>query len=305
MRTFLNQFFIQATSSLALYGMSILCIIIGSIRSAQYIRTNIDKKRLIEGSITMREARKFPISASLVLFGLYLFFKPAAERFLWVARVFQILRVPEEYVQKINSTIISYTANTTTTGPSEPFLLRLASRIPQERVPEAIQNAATYAYTNLPTIQKAECMQLLTFLICFEGVNAFASLLKPFVTAFLKKMPLVPSFLRFNAPYLFSLKKGNKEMEEGDIEDAKKKETEYLFKIDFDRYDIIALLMCSPILISHLLKRHWITNNIIGVSFSILGIERLHLASFKVNLTIIKKYSNIFVIRQKSYNYAY
>jgi hypothetical protein len=34
--------------------------------------------------------------------------------------------------------------------------------------------------------------------------------------------------------------------------------------------------------ISHLNQRHWITNNLLGVAFSIYGIENLHLASFKV-----------------------
>ncbi|EGT36255.1 CBN-IMP-2 protein [Caenorhabditis brenneri] len=278
----------QATSSLALYGMSILCIIIGSYRSGQYIRKVISKKRLVEGSITMKEARKFPISASLVLFGLYLFFKPASERFLWVATVAKTLRVPDEYVQKINSTIITYTANSTVSSdPVEPLLTRLASKIPQEHVPDFIRAAALRAYDQLPTIGKSECMTLLTFLICFEGVSAFASLVKPFVTSFFKHAPLVPSFLKYNAPYLFSLKKGKKEMEEGDMEEAKNKDIEYIFKMDFDRHDLIAILMCSPILISHLYKRHWITNNIIGISFSILGIERLHLASFKAGSLLL------------------
>ncbi|KAF1757605.1 hypothetical protein GCK72_014061 [Caenorhabditis remanei] len=278
----------QATSSLALYGMSIFCIIIGSIHSAKYIRKQIDKKRLIEGSITMREARKFPLSASIVLFGLYLFFKPANERFTWIAGVAQTLRVPDEYVQKINSTIISYTANTTASNePAEPLLVRLSAKLPLERIPEAVQEIALWVYGELPTVGKTECMVFLTFLICFEGVNAFASLIKPLITGLFKKLPLVPSCLRFNPPYLFSLKKGKKEMEEGDIEEAKNKDTEYLFKIDFDRHDIIAFLICSPILISHLYKRHWISNNIIGVSFSILGIERLHLASFKAGALLL------------------
>lgn len=277
---------IQATSSLALYGMSLVCIVIGSIRSAQYIRRTIEKKRLVDGSITITQAKKFPISASAVLFGLYLFFKPAAERFLWVAGVAQKLRVPEEYVQKINATIIAYT-NTTSTVASEdvvvePLLVRLVKKLPQDKVPEVVHLSAEWVHQQLPTVGKTELMYLLTFLICFEGVTALASLLKPIVTGFLKRIPLLPSCFSFNVPYLISLKKGKKEMEEGDMEEAKSKDTEYVFKIEYDRHDIITLLLCSPVLISHLYKRHWITNNIIGISFSILGIERLHLASFKV-----------------------
>uniref|UniRef100_A0A1I7UCS9 Signal peptide peptidase n=1 Tax=Caenorhabditis tropicalis TaxID=1561998 RepID=A0A1I7UCS9_9PELO len=278
----------QATSSLALYGMSLLCIIIGSVNSAGYIKRMISKKRLIEGSITMREAKRFPLTASLVLFGLYLFFKPSNERFLWIAGVAKTLRVPEEYVQKINNSIISFASNkTTTTDPAEPLLTRLVSKIPQEHIPDAFRAAAVWVHDQLPTIGKSECMMFLTFLICFEGVSAFASLLKPLVTAILKKLPFIPSFLSFNAPYLFALKKGKKEMDEGDMEEAKNKDIEYLFKIDFDRHDLFALSVCSPILICHLFKRHWITNNIIGLSFSILGIERLHLASFKAGSLLL------------------
>ncbi|PIC34230.1 hypothetical protein B9Z55_013948 [Caenorhabditis nigoni] len=274
----------QATSSLALYGMSIFCIIVGSIRSAHYIRRQIEKKRLIEGSITMREAKKFPISASCVLFGLYLFFKPADERFNWVASVAQKLRVPEEYVQKINATIINYTAvPETSTDPAEPLLIRLASKVPHQYVPEAIHAGAVWAYGQLPTLGKNECMLLLTFLICFEGASSFASLIKPLVSAIVKRLPLIG----FNAPYLLSLKKGKKEMEEGDIEEAKSKDTDYLFKFEFDRHDLISLLLCSPVLISHLYKRHWITNNIIGVSFSIVGIQHLHLSSFKAGSLLL------------------
>uniref|UniRef100_A0A8R1HKS3 Uncharacterized protein n=1 Tax=Caenorhabditis japonica TaxID=281687 RepID=A0A8R1HKS3_CAEJA len=278
----------QATSSLALYGMSILCIVIGSIRSAQYIRRTIDKKRLVDGSITMKEAKRFPISASLVLFGLYLFFKPAAERFLWVAGVAQKLHVPQEYVEKINATIIAYT-NTTTEGDAnvvaEPLLVRLLAKLPQDKIPEVVHVTAAWIHQQLPTVGKTELMYLLTFLICFEGLSAFATLLKPIITGFYRQLSFLP--FSFNTPYLFSLKKGKKEMEEGDIEEAKAKDTEYLLKIEYDTHDVIALLLCSPVLISHLYQRHWITNNIIGISFSILGIERLHLASFKAGSLLL------------------
>ncbi|CAI2350326.1 unnamed protein product [Caenorhabditis sp. 36 PRJEB53466] len=281
----------QATSSLALYGMSILCIIVGSIRSSQYIRKIIEKKRLVDGSITLREAKKFPLSASMVLFGLYIFFKPAGERFLWVAAVAQKLRVPEEYVQKINETIIAYTATNTTTesgateNVAEPLLVRLVHKLPQDKIPELLHIWAASIHEQLAAVGKQELMYLLTFLICFEGLTALASLLKPFVTGFLQNIPFMP--FSFNTPYLISLKKGKKEMEEGDIEEAHSRDTEYVFKIEYDRHDVIALLLCSPVLISHLYKRHWITNNLIGISFSILGIERLHLSSFKAGALLL------------------
>lgn len=40
--------------------------------------------------------------------------------------------------------------------------------------------------------------------------------------------------------------------------------------------------MCLSVGISHIHSRHWITNNILGIAFSIYGIENLHLSSFKV-----------------------
>ena len=48
-RTFETYFFIlQATASIALYSMSLLCIILGGIRSARYVKRMISKKKLIE-----------------------------------------------------------------------------------------------------------------------------------------------------------------------------------------------------------------------------------------------------------------
>ncbi|CAB3409914.1 unnamed protein product [Caenorhabditis bovis] len=282
----------QATASVALYSMSIFCIVVGGIRSAQYISTQIKKRRLIEGSVTLREAKKFPISASFVLFSLYIFFKPAHERFNWVAAVLQKIRVPDEYVQKVNATIIAYTANSTSTDPAVPFYERLIAKLPfsvQEYavIPECLLGYVNWVSEKIPDLGKDEAMIVITFLICFEGLTALANLVKPFVTCFLKKFPLIPSFFRFNTPYLFSLKKGLKEMEEGDISEASKKDVDYLFKMEIDCHDIIALIICSPVLISHLTKRHWITNNLIGIAFSILGIERLHLSSFKAGALLL------------------
>ncbi|CAI5448363.1 unnamed protein product [Caenorhabditis angaria] len=276
----------QATASVALYSMSIFCIIVGGIRSAKYVAKIVKKNKLIEGSITMKEAKKFPLSASMVLFGLYLFFKPSDQRFNWVASVAQKLQVPQEYVDKINATIISYTANST--EPTKPLYEKILNKIPaniQEQivVPEFVQGYFHWVAERIPHIGKDEVMILLTFLICFEGLTALATLVKPLISGLLRIIP----GLGFNAPYLLSLKKGTKEMDEGDIEDASKKDTEYLFKVEIDRHDIFALIFCSPVLISHLTQRHWITNNLIGIAFSILGIERLHLASFRAGALLL------------------
>lgn len=66
--------FLQITAYGSIYGMALFCIVIGSIRSLYYVQKHIRKKRLIETSITENEAKKFPLTASCVLFGLYVFF---------------------------------------------------------------------------------------------------------------------------------------------------------------------------------------------------------------------------------------
>ncbi|KAK6056032.1 hypothetical protein COOONC_06464 [Cooperia oncophora] len=151
-------------SSCSLYAMSLLCIIIGGIRSANFVRRQIVKKRPLEASISMSEAKKFPFTASLVLFTLYVFFK-------------------------------------------------LASRLP-----EGVHPYLEY----IPTITKAHVMKLLLILICYEGCVALAALLKPLFSFVLSLLPIGNRRPRLNIPYFLSIKQGNKEMEEGDIEDAKK-----------------------------------------------------------------------------------
>ncbi|CAD6197146.1 unnamed protein product [Caenorhabditis auriculariae] len=271
----------QLTASVSLYTMSLICIVIGGIRSANFVQRMIRKKRPIENSIRMSEAKKFPLSASAVLFGLYIFFKPAAERLNWVVTAAQKLHVPENYIEKINATITNFM--TPAEGVAhETLFQRLLKRLPSN-INEFLQ---TYL-EKLPAIGKDELMIILTFLICFEGISALAILLKPALTFLLNRLPFVPECLRFNRPYLLSIKKGLKEMDEGDMEEASTKDTEYVFKLDCDRHILIALLLCSPVLISHLTCRHWITNNIIGIAFSIVGIECLHLASFKAGTLLL------------------
>ena len=59
----------------SLYVMAIICIIWGTIRSLAFVKAQIERKELIETSITTREAKRFPLTASAVLFTLYLIFK--------------------------------------------------------------------------------------------------------------------------------------------------------------------------------------------------------------------------------------
>lgn len=65
----------QVMAYSSLYAMALLCVIWGSLRSLAFVKRSVSKKRDIEASISTREAARFPIVASLVLFGLYVVFK--------------------------------------------------------------------------------------------------------------------------------------------------------------------------------------------------------------------------------------
>lgn len=257
----------QAMSSCSLYAMSLLCIVVGGLRSANFVRNQVVKKRLLEASISMSEARKFPFTASLVLFSLYLFFKPNGREWL--------MGLGGTYLPAMYSTMLNNTlAKSEGPGP----LARLATRMP-----ESLQPYLDY----IPTITKDHLIKFLLVLICWEGCVALGTLMKPLFSFLLKLLPIGNRRPRLNLPYLLSLKKGKNEMEEGDIEEAKKNDFDYLLKIEVDTHDIVAISFCLLVGASHLYQRHWITNNIIGIAFSIYGIENLHLSSFKAGTLLL------------------
>ncbi|KAM3184746.1 hypothetical protein ACTXT7_007727 [Hymenolepis weldensis] len=49
------------------------------------------------------------------------------------------------------------------------------------------------------------------------------------------------------------------------------------FKFDFDRRDVLPLVLALATSISYVTTKHWVANNIIGISIAITGIEYLHL----------------------------
>ncbi|KAK5968582.1 Signal peptide peptidase [Trichostrongylus colubriformis] len=257
----------QAMASCSLYAMSLFCIIIGGIRSANFVKKQIIKKRPLEASISVSEAKKFPFTASLVLFTLYVFFKPNGRE--WLMGVAG-RHLSTKYSAMLNNTLAK------SEGPS--LFARLASKLPED-----IHPYLEY----IPSITKAHVMKLLLLLICYEGCVALAALLKPAFSYVLSRLPIGNRRPRLNIPYLLSVRKGNKEMEEGDIEDAKKSDFEYLMKVEVDTHDIVAISICLLVAVSHIFKRHWITNNIIGIAFSIYGIENLHLSSFKAGSLLL------------------
>uniref|UniRef100_F1L680 Intramembrane protease 2 n=2 Tax=Ascaris TaxID=6251 RepID=F1L680_ASCSU len=257
----------QATAYGSLYGMALLCIVLGSIRSLHFVQRQIQKKKLIEASITIKEAKKFPITASCVLFGLYIFFKCDAE---CRQKVLQFLSgyMPSKLMIRLEK--IFSLANSTELSPI----------VHNDTATFTLSKA--FAYCN-----KTNIMYLLLLLICFEGCVALATLLKPIFSFVLRRLPIGERQPRVNYPYLWSLKKGKKEMDEGTIEDASNDDTEYLIKVEWDTHDFVAVLVCLSVGVSHLMRRHWISNDILGVAFSIYGIEFLHLASFKAGTMLL------------------
>ncbi|MFH4974682.1 hypothetical protein AB6A40_001391 [Gnathostoma spinigerum] len=262
----------QVTAYGSLYGLALFCIVLGSLRSLTLVEKLVRKKKLIESSITMKEAKKFPITASCVLFGLYIFFRCDVECRQKVV-LFISHYLPSKVTDKLS--IILNLSNAT-----EP--------IPEViETPEGIFSFIHKAKSFLPEFSKANVMYLLLFLLCWEGCVALATLLKPLFSFILRLLPIGDRQPRKNIPYFWSLKKGKKEMEEGDIEDASKEDTEYLAKIEWDTHDIVAIAVCLSVGVSHLCQRHWITNNLLGVAFCIYGIENLHLGSFKAGVMLL------------------
>jgi hypothetical protein len=268
----------QVMAYSSLYSMALLCIVWGSYRSLNFVRDKIARKDLIDTSITTKEAKKFPISASLVLFGLYIVFKSdqgvaglihKAEPYLPPPVVTQVEKVLA-FFQQTNST-------NATDIPKPRFVEQIAAYHPiLEKVPDYV-----------PEFTKSNLIFVLLVLLCWEGCTALAVILKPFFSFILSRLPVGNRWPRRNVPYLFMLKRGKKEMPEGELEKAPKKDSEHLIFGEFDTHLIIAFLLCSAVGISHLYRRHWITNNLLGIAFSIYGIENLHLASFKAGAILL------------------
>lgn len=259
----------QITAYGSLYGMALLCIIVGGIRSFNFVQKHIRKKRLIEASITIAEAKKFPLTASCVLFGLYVFFKCDSECRLKISAI-----INNYLPQKLSARL-------------ETFLFSLNSTEISVASEEATKTLVQKALDFLPLINKGNIMYLMLMLLCWEGCVALAAILKPVFSFILRKLPIGNYQPRVNYSYLWSLKKSKKEMEEGDIENAPNGDFEYIIKIEWDTHDIVAILCCLAVGLLHLNKKHWITNDLLGVAFSIYGIENIHLCSFKAGTLLL------------------
>jgi len=104
---------------------------------------------------------------------------------------------------------------------------------------------------------------LLTGYFLLLGTLALGGLLRPFLTPFFRK-PLTPWKLSFtpfwqNEP----------------------------FKIEFDMADVVSVFLASFAGVWYVLTKHWISNNLFGLAFSIQGIALLSLGTYKVGCILL------------------
>lgn len=109
---------------------------------------------------------------------------------------------------------------------------------------------------------------LLTFYFFVIGVFCVANLISPLLHLCIEKY--FP-----NSEYHLTLTEGTPENNE-----------EHL-NVKFDRIYLVALALAGVIGVWYLIKKHWIANNIFGLSFSLTGIELLHLNSFPIGCILL------------------
>lgn len=143
----------------AIYTMAIICVVWGSIRSLQYVRKTLHKKKLIETSLLTSDALKFPLTASIVLFTLYVFFKGnfgSEATTLIETRV--LPHVPVQYRPYIE-TAVSYLPK----GGNETSKFNIREKISN------LHPSLEYYVAQVPEVSKDNLIVLLLWLITFEG----------------------------------------------------------------------------------------------------------------------------------------
>uniref|UniRef100_A0A914GXH5 Signal peptide peptidase n=1 Tax=Globodera rostochiensis TaxID=31243 RepID=A0A914GXH5_GLORO len=295
----------QVMAYSSLYVMALICIVWGTIRSLAFVQSHIERKERIETSITTREAKKFPITASIVLFSLYLIFKTNDAGIGFVLQKVQPFVSPSvyermEWAQQIVQSKLSAigvgaaaavgnatatVTNATTASSTAAVNATLFSGLLQKASDFHPIGAKIVSW--MPELNKSNLLHFLLLLLCWEGCVALATILKPLLSFFLSYLPIGDRWPRRNVPWLLVLKRGKREMKEGHLERAPKKDSDYFMLSEWDSHFAIAFLLCSSVGISHLYRRHWVTNNLLGIAFSIFGIENLHLASFKAGAILL------------------
>uniref|UniRef100_A0A182NUN5 Signal peptide peptidase n=1 Tax=Anopheles dirus TaxID=7168 RepID=A0A182NUN5_9DIPT len=106
---------------------------------------------------------------------------------------------------------------------------------------------------------------LLTGYFFFLGVMALSHLLSPVISS------LIPASIP-KIPYHLSFVQGPQEGGE-----KKSKEKKYLIDYRFTTHDVVCFIVALVISVWYLVQKHWIANNLLGLSFAVNGVELLHL----------------------------
>lgn len=104
---------------------------------------------------------------------------------------------------------------------------------------------------------------LLNIYILVLGVFALAGVLKPSVSIFVAKQDKLYDFTETKIPYYGAM------------------------ELSFDNQDVVSVLCAAVVGGWYMWTRHWCGNNLLGISFSIQGIEHLSLGSYKVGAILL------------------
>jgi len=118
-------------------------------------------------------------------------------------------------------------------------------------------------YLLFKVFSKEYINMLLTGYFLLFGILAMGVTLKPLFTPFFSS-PKIWKFA-FNPPW----------------------EAKEPFKFEFDVADLVSFVASIGIGIWYVMTKHWISNNILGLSFSIQGISLLALGSYKIGCILL------------------
>lgn len=269
-----------------LYTMAMICICYGSYLSAKLVRQHRAEKKHMENSITFKDAKWFPITASCVLFGLYCIFrrKECLGFVLQLFRQYLQIRLPQNIGSKVENFLVIASSNSSSNSTNNNTLLNNSTLLSSDQ-----KINSTMIHDFLDMFTKENVSHYLLIFFCMEGVFALAHLLKPVLVGLVRRF--TPKMIGdkllgeqlFHYRMSFTRSPLNK-VDHNDVkEDADEKDEprKQFFDCTFDSHDLFCVAVCSIIGICHVLNRNWLSNNAFGLAFTLYGIEALHLSSFK------------------------
>jgi len=104
---------------------------------------------------------------------------------------------------------------------------------------------------------------LLSFYFLVLGVAAMAQVVSPVLE------PLVPSFVPYHVYDLGLKQRASKEGEKDEV----------LLDLVFSTHRLVVVALCCVVGVWYVATKHWVANNLLGLSFSVNGIELISLSS--------------------------